>query len=285
MAYEKQNFVDGNVLKAEHLNHMEEGIERASTQPDWNQNDETAADYVKNRTHYAEAVTVEETVIFEAANRQVADYGGGPEYPLDISKEFVSGCAYTVELNGTTFDNLIAFVNENGRTCIGAENEESTLSDMPFYFVTTYSRNGFYKVYCYINTDYTYGKMNDDCGDIAYTHDIKITMHEHQSENTVKIEEKYIDSVGVLNSLPIYYAATITQEDYVNIFKRRTVCWYYGSEGMVLIHQFNAVEGYDDVYGCSDDKPYELKTNGWSYECSEEEYNDVIEAWAKNRWI
>lgn len=26
MAYEKQNFVDGQVLTAEHLNHMEEGI-------------------------------------------------------------------------------------------------------------------------------------------------------------------------------------------------------------------------------------------------------------------
>ncbi len=30
MAYEKQNFTDGQVLTAEHLNHMEEGIANAS---------------------------------------------------------------------------------------------------------------------------------------------------------------------------------------------------------------------------------------------------------------
>ena len=29
MGYEKQNFVDGQILKAEHLNHMEQGIEAA----------------------------------------------------------------------------------------------------------------------------------------------------------------------------------------------------------------------------------------------------------------
>lgn len=30
MAYKKQNFVDGQVLKAEHLNHIEEGINNAT---------------------------------------------------------------------------------------------------------------------------------------------------------------------------------------------------------------------------------------------------------------
>lgn len=32
-----------------------------TAQPDWNQNDETSPDYVKNRTHYSEIVTVSET--------------------------------------------------------------------------------------------------------------------------------------------------------------------------------------------------------------------------------
>lgn len=30
MAYEKQNFQDGQILTAKHLNHMEDGIEAAS---------------------------------------------------------------------------------------------------------------------------------------------------------------------------------------------------------------------------------------------------------------
>ena len=31
MSYEKQNFVKGQVLKADHLNHMEDGIAAAAT--------------------------------------------------------------------------------------------------------------------------------------------------------------------------------------------------------------------------------------------------------------
>lgn len=63
MAYKKQNFKNGQVLEAAHLNHMEEGIEQAmnnsggggtSVQADYEQNDTTASDYIKNRPFYIE---------------------------------------------------------------------------------------------------------------------------------------------------------------------------------------------------------------------------------------
>lgn len=64
MAYKKQNFKNGQVLEAAHLNHMEEGIEQAMNnsgggggtfvQADYEQNDSTASDYIKNRPFYIE---------------------------------------------------------------------------------------------------------------------------------------------------------------------------------------------------------------------------------------
>ena len=39
-------------------------------QPDWNQNDNTKPDYVKNRTHYVEKVTVLERQLMTATPHQ-----------------------------------------------------------------------------------------------------------------------------------------------------------------------------------------------------------------------
>lgn len=33
MSYEKQNFVDDQILTADHLNHIEDGIERLNQEP------------------------------------------------------------------------------------------------------------------------------------------------------------------------------------------------------------------------------------------------------------
>lgn len=67
MAYNKQHFTNGQTLKAEQLNHIEEGIsanaeaiQKGVVQPDFSQNDPTAPDYIKNRTHYEETTVVNE---------------------------------------------------------------------------------------------------------------------------------------------------------------------------------------------------------------------------------
>ena len=58
-SYVKQGFENGQVLKAEHLIKMEEGIINAQKNggggsPDWAINDPTDSAYIKNRTHYVE---------------------------------------------------------------------------------------------------------------------------------------------------------------------------------------------------------------------------------------
>ena len=94
-------------------------IDGSATQPDWNQNDETAADYVKNRPFYTgdpvETVLVEETTV------AFADAGGGSgmyiaKFPSTV--EVTAGETYKVswdgtvyECTGTSFNNIPAIGN------------------------------------------------------------------------------------------------------------------------------------------------------------------------------
>lgn len=52
MSYNKTNWKTGDVISAEKLNNIEDGIAGAGAIPDWNQNDENADDYIKNRPFY-----------------------------------------------------------------------------------------------------------------------------------------------------------------------------------------------------------------------------------------
>lgn len=62
MNYIKQNFSEGQVLKASHLNHIEEGLEQMGAslveikQSDWNQTDETQLDFIKNKPSIPDAI-------------------------------------------------------------------------------------------------------------------------------------------------------------------------------------------------------------------------------------
>lgn len=71
MSYEKLGFVKGQTLKAEHLNHMEEGIANAggaSVQSDWNQTDENALDYIKNKPYYEKRTVMEGDTLYWDGN-------------------------------------------------------------------------------------------------------------------------------------------------------------------------------------------------------------------------
>ena len=71
--------------------------------PDWNQNDPTAPDYVKNRTHYSE--TVEEMVIEEAPSEFEDIFGNGSVYfaEFDSGVDFVDGGNYNVTFNSERY--------------------------------------------------------------------------------------------------------------------------------------------------------------------------------------
>ena len=94
-------------------------------QPDWNQNDSTALDYIKNRPFYAEPI---DGVIFSndsvAFSRGMANLGEG-ELSIDS--------IYTVTFDGTVYNNLIPF-GGHGAIVIGSP--RNAMSDaMPFSIV------------------------------------------------------------------------------------------------------------------------------------------------------
>ena len=78
------------------------GGDGGQVQSDWNQNDKTAPDYVKNRPFYTETV---ETVLVEESTVSFADPGSGfytAEFPSTLSATV--GETYKVYWDGTTYE-------------------------------------------------------------------------------------------------------------------------------------------------------------------------------------
>jgi hypothetical protein len=67
-----------NDFTDEYKNKVDYTIEKIDIQPDWNQNDETALDYVKNRTHWVEKNP--EIILFEeyGVPRELGNYHNPP---------------------------------------------------------------------------------------------------------------------------------------------------------------------------------------------------------------
>ena len=85
-------------------------------QPDWNQNDSTAADYVKNRPFYTGDPV--ETVLVEESTVSFSDTGNGlymAEFPSTFSATV--GETYKVSWDGTTYECTCVILNND--LCIG----------------------------------------------------------------------------------------------------------------------------------------------------------------------
>lgn len=100
--------VDKNELQEE-LSKISENV----TQPDWNQNDPTAPDYVKNRQFYSEIkeITVLPEVSFVTTNRWApgfGDEGKNTLYDLDYNIEHLfHGCTCDVYFKGTKYECVV----------------------------------------------------------------------------------------------------------------------------------------------------------------------------------
>lgn len=89
-----------------------------SAQPDWNVNDETAPNYIKNRTHYSESVEI--TLV---DNLTSAEYSAG-NYPHCT---FIVGQKYDIEWNGTLYKDLICYSDGHFNIIASSDN------GCPFY--------------------------------------------------------------------------------------------------------------------------------------------------------
>ena len=81
-------------------------------QPDWNQNDETALDYVKNRPFYTGDPV--KTALLEEITAPFEDLGGGHYFTLLQSTNILSvGETYIVSWDGTLYESVCADVDGN----------------------------------------------------------------------------------------------------------------------------------------------------------------------------
>lgn len=123
MAYTKQDFEDGQVLTAEHLNNMEQGIEDAGTQPDWNQTDETAADFIKNKP-FGDTPTGGDTLIWDCdttglVEADLTDVIGFKVYKVsDAVPPAVSAVILSVAANGIEETFSLSLLGEIGGLCL-----------------------------------------------------------------------------------------------------------------------------------------------------------------------
>ena len=79
-------------------------IDGSTTQPDWNQNDATQPDYVKNRPFYTGDLV--ETVLVEETTATFSDEGG--IYAAEVTSTFLAtvGETYKVSWDGTTYESV-----------------------------------------------------------------------------------------------------------------------------------------------------------------------------------
>ena len=183
---------------------LEEAGEK-SIQPDWNQNNSTAADYVKNRPFYTdtpvETIFVEEsTVPFAAAN---GVYMGQPE------STFVPtvGETYKVSWDGTTYESTCA--NFNNLQVIGNLSIMGIGSDTGEPFVAAVGNGDGIRI---------------ATADTSASHTFSISS---TVVPIVKIPAKYIDK-DTSGYIVLHRSYTMTEEDvqnYINAYFEGRVCF------------------------------------------------------------
>lgn len=145
------------------------------TQADWNQSDETAADYIKNRTHWVEkgqTMLLDNIVLRPDTETDIT-------LPENLSDFPVVGNSYHVIYDGVRYENLVAFT-DNGFRILGAPGATPT-QEIPFsmfYFTISGSPH---------------------LGIIPYSDSSSHTISIAQNEDIIhKIDKKYLpDSVIV----------------------------------------------------------------------------------------
>lgn len=104
--YTEQELTDEQKTQARaNIGAVSAGEVPEQVQADWNQNNESAVDFVKNRTHYEEVAFTE--LIPETTVTIEGDYGSA-EFQID--QQLVEGETYFVTLNGTNYECVARYV-------------------------------------------------------------------------------------------------------------------------------------------------------------------------------
>ena len=178
-------------------------------QPDWNQNDDTQPDYVKNRPFYTgdpvEAVLVEESTVTFAEHKGV--------YVADIQSTVSAtvGETYSVSWDGAAYE--CTCVSFRGKLAIGNLSITGAGSDTGEPFVMMINNgNGFH-----IGT-----------ADTSASHTISIS--QYSAGEVVKIDRKYLPKAAFItyDSSTSTYSSDFTNDElYERMLEGEQIDWYF----------------------------------------------------------
>lgn len=136
---------------------------RAECHPDWNQNDETQPDHIKNRTHYSKiargTIVEEQSVNIDYLNTDE------PYVRLDVKSNIIEGNTYTVILNGISYECVAWKKPESAALVLGNgsfNGNEGLGEDAPFACLISENESGYFYSYLYAaDGDYTISVEGD----------------------------------------------------------------------------------------------------------------------------
>ena len=201
------------------------GSSQSGAQPDWNQNDSTAADYVKNRPFYTGAPV--ETVLVEESTVSFTDDGGIYLAEFESTFEATVGETYKVYWDGTVYE----------CTCVDM-GEVYTIGNLSI--VGAGSDTGEPFLIRVFNGD-SIGICTADTSD---SHTFSISGNQ---TSIVKIPAKYIDK-NASGYIVVHNSSTMTEEEaqnyYNEILGNEVVFIIWG--GMCISEiNFGGTTGYD----------------------------------------
>lgn len=200
-------------------------IDGSATQPDWNQNDATQPDYVKNRPFYTGDPV--ETVLIEETTAPFADSGSG-YYMAEVTSTFeaTDGEIYKVSWDGAVYECTYATVNglpaignlaiinmgpDTGEPfIIGIENDQGI-----FIFTADASASHTFSIsrivapvvkinpkYLPVYIQITEEKIPHDCLDVAVGYTYNTRKEEVYNSGELTVTDNYYDSSQFYCALP-----------------------------------------------------------------------------------
>ena len=145
---------------------------QSGVQPDWNQNDETAPDYIKNRPFYTDGPV--ETVLLEETTAEFTEVNGGYSYELSNPLSLEVGQTYQVTWDGTVYE------------CIGTVLDRDTILGN-LSIVNAGEDTG---------EPFIYGFAEFFTKDTSASHTISISVY---VPRIIKIDEKYLPELPYMD--------------------------------------------------------------------------------------
>ena len=191
----------------------------SNVQSDWNQNDESAADYVKNRPFYTGS-PVETVLLAETTLNVQSQQNGLSQFGVEnVDFTFEIGKTYKVSWDGTMYSCVASDFNGSGIGCIGNQQIIGG-ADTGEPFIAAVDSNTF--------MIYT--------SDTATSHAVAISGY---LPEIVKIDEKYLPDYLLKD--PVYYDGNIAnwssdkkQQMYDDVVSGKNVIYIFGDDHIPL---------------------------------------------------